>query len=412
VLAAGVLVVAGCARNSQQSGEAQQRPPARVSVALAVVRDVPVYLDEIGKTLAMEMVSIVPQVGGKLTVAHVQDGDYVKKGQLLFEIDARPFEAALASAEALRAQSEADLDLAQIEFRRTDDLAKTGTASQMEYDQDRISVAVAEAKVAAALAAVRTASLNLEYTKIYSPIDGRAGARLIDPGNVVKENDAPLQVVRRLDPLYVEFTVPENDMGMVRKYIAARAIDSGDARGSGLKVEIEVPGDGARLAAALDPPGAATASAQATASAPSATPRDGVVTFLDNAVQAGTGTLKLRATVGNADHSLWPGQFVHVRVILTTLKDAVLIPATAQQLGQQGPYVYVVTSDGTAELRPIVPGQRQGELVVIERGVKDGEQVVVTGHMTVMPGAKVMVANGAAAPGAGDAAAAGGATPE
>jgi len=380
-----LLPTAGCGRGAEQTSEMPQRPPAPVTVVPALTRDVPVYLDEIGKTVAVEVVSIVPQVGGKLIAAHVQDGDYVAKGQLLFEIDPRPLEAALASAQATLAQSEADRELAKIEFRRTQDLIPNGTATQIEFDRDRVALAVAEAKVAAAKAAVQAAELNLEYTRIRSPIDGRAGARLVDPGNVLRENDAPMQVIRRLDPIYVEFTVTEDDLGTVRKYVAANGLEWGDSPERGLTVEVDVPGSSERVLAALG--------TTASASARQAGPREGRLTFLDNSVQGTTGTVKLRATVANADHYFWPGQFVNVRVILTTKKNAVLVPAQAQQIGQQGAYVYVVTPESTAELRPIVPGQRHGDLLVVERGLQGEEQVVIVGQMAVIPNAKVHVVN-------------------
>jgi membrane fusion protein, multidrug efflux system len=359
-----------------------------VTVATAVARDVPVYLEEIGKTVATEVVSIIPQVGGKIIAAHVQDGDEVKKGQLLFEIDPRPCEAALAAAKATLAQNRADLDLAQIQFKRMRELALRDSASALEFDQERVAQAVAEAKVAAAEAAVQTAELNLQYTSITSPIDGKAGVRLVDAGNVVKENDVPMQVIRRLDPIYVEFTVTENDIGTVRKYISTHGLEwKGTAEG-GLRVEVDVPGNSIQVLTALGVNTPTTAPAVAGAG-----PRVGRLTFLDNSVQGTTGTVRLRATVDNVDHYFWPGQFVNVRLVLTTKKDAVLVPVTAQQIGQQGPYVYVVRPDGTAELRPITPGQRQGDLLVVESGVQNGDQVVVAGQMAVMPNSKVQVTN-------------------
>jgi len=408
-LAAALLVLplAGCKR--PQAPQQRQMPPAAVTVAAATARDVPLYIDAIGKALAVETVSIVPQVGGKIIAAHVGDGDTVHKGQLLFEIDPRPFEATLASAKATLAQNKADLELARIEFNRTQELANRGTASQLEYDQDRVALAVAQARMSAAEAAVNTAELNLAYTKIFSPIDGRAGARLVDAGNVVRENDAPLQVLRRLDPIYVEFTVPENELGAVRQAIAAQRAAYDSTEVPGLAVEVTIPGNSERDRAVAEvvPNGTAPTSAPAA--------RSGRVTFLDSAVQGSTGSIKLRATVANADSYLWPGQFVNVRLILATLKDAVLVPTDAQQIGQQGPYVYVVGADSIAQLRPIVPGQRQGSLLVVEKGVAPGENVVVAGHMMVRPQAPVTVVNGA--PGtppaaAGEAAAAAALAPE
>ena len=382
------LTWVGCGRDDGKTTPLPERPPPQVTLATAITQDVPVYLDAIGKTVAVEVVSIVPQVGGKLVAAHVGDGEYVKRGAPLFEIDPRPFEAALAAAAATLTENRADLDLSRIEFKRMQDLASQGAANQLEFDRDRVALAVTEAKVAAAEAAVKTAELNLEYTKILSPIDGRAGARSVDPGNVVKANDAPIQVIRRLDPIYVEFTVTDNDLGTVRKYIAARGLELGESPERGLRVEIDVPGDSSRVLMALGSPVPTGVAGENRAG-----PRQGELTFLDNTVDAATGTVRLRATVANVDHYFWPGQFVNVRLVLTTKKDAVLVPAQAQQVGQQGPYVYVVTSGSTAELRPITLGQHLGELTVVEQGLQNGERVVITGHIGVVPGGKVHVIN-------------------
>ncbi len=365
-----------------------ERPPAVVTVAPAIARDVPVYLSEIGKMVAVEVVSIVPQVGGKVTAVHIEDGAYVRKGDLLFEIDPRPFDAALASARAQVAQTRAELDWAQVEFRRVQGLMNTASASQLEYDQKRVALAVAEARVAAATAAVQTAELDVEYSRIYSPITGRAGARLVDAGNVVRANDAPLMVIQRLDPIYVEFTVPENELEMVRRHLTRAGL--GDDPQGKLKVLVQVPSE-----ARATPAAAATAHhAPPVGTQPAhAGGREGRLTFLDNSVNARAGTVRLRATVPNEDRYFWPGQFVNVRLVLTTRENTVLVPAQAQQIGQQGPFVYVVRPDGTAELRAVKVGQRQGDLLGIEEGVEAGEPVVVSGQMMVIPGARVMVAN-------------------
>ncbi len=360
-----------------------------VTVAAAVAQDAPIYLEQIGRMVAVESVAIVPQVGGKIISVHFRDGAFVKKGDLLFQIDPRPFEATLAAARAALAESRAALDLAKLELQRYKDAVAASAVSQMEYDQKRNAVAVTEAKVAASEAAVAKAELDLEWSRILSPIDGRAGARLVDPGNIVRPNDSPLLVVQRLDPIYAEFTVTENDLAAVRRYMALAERDRAGPNGSRLRVEVSVPGEGV---------GKATAVGASQPAGPS--PGDGAaafrgeLTFLDNAVRSDTGTIKLRATLPNGDHHLWPGQFVNVRLVLGTLKDAVLIPAEAQQIGQQGPFVYVVGLGDIAELRPIVPGQRQGSLLVVQQGVQSGERVIVTGHMAVMPGGKVMIMEG------------------
>ncbi len=382
-LAAASCLV-GCYRRNQQQAQTPSRPPALVTTATAIARDTPVYLEQIGKTLAMEIVTIVPQVGGKLIAAHVRDGAYVHKGDLLFEIDPRPFEAALASAEAALAEDKAALALAQSELARIEGAVAMNAVSKMQYDQKKSAVAIAEAKIDSGEAAVRTARLNLEYTRIYSPITGRAGALLVHPGNVVKENSDPLLIIQRLDPIYVAFTVNENDLGTVRRYMTGTGVNPGGSTDHGLKVEVEIPADSVRVSSAVSGTGPATRP-----EANPAEPRVGTLTFLDNTVQSQTGTAELRATVPNSDYHFWPGQFVKCRLVLTTLKNAVLVPAAAQQISQQGPYVYVVRPDHTAELRLIRPGQRQGDLIVIEQGLKADEKVIVSGHMTVMPNGKV-----------------------
>jgi membrane fusion protein, multidrug efflux system len=381
-----ITLILGCDQNqSAQLAQPTEQPPSPVAAVAAVSRDVPMYLDAIGKTLPVESVSIVPQIGGKVIGVHVEDGAYLTKGQLLFEIDPRPSQAALAAAKASLAQSQAEAEWAQADFKRTEELMVSKVVSQLEFDQKKSAVGVAQAKIDAAKAAIEEATLDTEYTKIYSPIDGRAGARLIDQGNIVKENETFMLVIQRLDPIYAEFTVTENDLGTVRKFMASRGREIGRESDLGLKVEVDVPGDSARVLSALGAPTTQTA------------PRTGTLTFLDNTVQSGSGTVKLRATLANPDRYFWPGQFVNVRLILATKKDAVLIPPEAQQIGQQGPFVYIVRPDQTAELRPIIPGQRQGNLMVVESGIKTGEMVITSGQMMVMPNGKVMVTNQAPA---------------
>lgn len=408
-----VVLIGGCHDEKKNPMMDMQRPPAAVTATAAVTRDVPMYLDQIGRTVAIDVVSIVPQVGGKIIATHVEDGAEVKKGDLLFEIDPRPFQAALASAEAMLAESKANLSWANTEYGRMKSLVETNAISTNEFEEKQNTLDVARAKLQASQAAVDTAKLNLEYTKILAPIDGRAGARKVVAGNIVKENDITLLVIQRLDPIYAEFTVTENDLGTVRKYIASRGLNMLSPE-KGLKVEVDVPGNSRQVIAALGPvnkpttapvdPSAATASAVPSATQPTTQPasqvgpRLGELTFLDNAVQDGSGTVKVRARVPNADRYFWPGQFVNCRLILTVKKQAVLIPLQAQQIGQQGPFVYVVGADGKADLRPIQPGQRQGDQLVVESGVSAGEKVIVTGQMMVMPGAPVQIVSDPMAP--------------
>lgn len=215
---------------------------------------------------------------------------------------------------------------------------------------------VAEAQVRQNEAAVQNARLNLEYCTIQSPISGRAGQRLVDLGNVVTANSTSLLVIQRLDPIYADFTITESNLSAVQRNMAQGT----------LKVEVRLPDEPDK-------------------------PRSGTLTFLDNSVQEGTGTVKLRATLPNGDRRFWPGRFANVRLILGIHQQAVLIPADAPQMSAKGPFVYVVKADSTAELRPVKVGQRQGDLVVIEEGIKAEERVVWTGQLGVTPGGKVSI---------------------
>ncbi len=354
-----VLVVAGCKKQGAAPAM-MERPPAAVSVAPAVAQDVPAYVQEIGRTAATESVTIQPQVTGKIIKIHFTDGATIKKDDLLFTIDPRPFQATLDQASATLAQRQANVKWSQSEFSRMQGLKGTGAVSTTDVESKQNMLAVAEAEVKAAEAAMERAKLDLEYCTIKSPINGRAGQRLVDPGNVVSDGgpDAGTKLlsIQRLEPIYADFTVTEQDLQEVRKAMAKQP----------LKAQVWVP------------------------SAPDQV-REGELTFLDNAVQEGSGTIKLRATLANADRHLWPGQFVQIRLVLSTLNDAVLIPTIASQVGQAGPFVYVVKDDSTAELRPIRLGQRQGNQVVVAEGLKAGERVITQGQMMVMPGGKVMV---------------------
>lgn len=353
VLALVVLIMTAC---KQPAPPQAARPPAQVAVAVAVQRDVPVYLDAIGKSVAREAVSVQPQVSGRITRLHFADGANVKAGELLFTIDPRPFQAQLDASLGSLAQKQAALAFAKAELARDAELIATKSIAQEEYDTRKNTVEVAAAEVQQGEAAVETARLNLEYCSIRSPIDGRAGQRLVDPGNVATGNSGSLLLIQRLDPIYADFTVTEGDLTAVQRNMTRAA----------LRVEVRLPDEPDR-------------------------PLAGELTFLDNAVQESTGTVKLRATVHNREHRLWPGRFVKVRLLLDTLPSAVLVPAAAPQLSAQGPFVYVVKEDSTAELRPVKTGQRQGDLVVVDHGVQPGERVVVAGHIGVMPGGKVHV---------------------
>src|ERR1700741_1045607 len=357
----------GCNHTSVQAEGPAALPPPLVTVVEATAHDVPRYLDEIGRNVAFESVSVTPQAAGKITERHFQDGENLKKGQLLFVIDPRPYKAQLDSAQANLAQAKAALELAKIQFARDEELVGTRAISKQDYDTKKSTVDVNEAQVEAAQAAIETAQVNLDYCYIHSPIDGRAGARLVDVGNVVQANTTSLLSIQRLDPIYANFTITERDLPEVQREMSRDT----------LRAFVRLPGD------------------------PENGARPGKVESLDNAVQNATGTVNLRATMSNPDHHFWPGQFVNVKLVLATQKRAVLIPSQATQMSQQGPFVFVIKADDMAELRPVTLGQRQGSDVVVTSGLAAGERVVLAGHLLVRPGSKGHVDSGdpAAAPG-------------
>jgi multidrug efflux system membrane fusion protein len=354
VASTSVAFLTGCEKKAPVSFE---RPPAPVTIAAAVTQDVPHYIDAIGKFVAREVVSIQPQVSGRITQIHFTDGAEVKVGQVLFTVDPRPYQAQVNVAEANLGQAKAALELAKINFDRVASVTDQRAVSRQDYDAKKNAVEVAEAQVKQNQAALESARLNLDYCTIRSPINGRTGQRLVDLGNVVTANSGSLLVIQRLDPIYADFTITESDLTIVQRNMA---------RGT-LKVE-------ARLS---DEP---------------EKPREGKLTFLDNSVQDGTGTVKLRATITNDDRRFWPGRFAHIRLILGMQENAVLIPAEATQMSAKGSFVYVIKPDSTAELRPVTVGQRQGDLVVVNKGINSGERVVTTGQLGVTPGGKVRIA--------------------
>src|SRR5881394_206058 len=390
------VTMTGCMNRAAPS--AFDRPPAPVTVTEAAMQDVPVYLDAIGKTVARETVAIQPQVSGRIIKIHFTDGANVKKGDLLFTVDPSPFEATVSQAQAqvtkdiaLKKQAEANMnrDLAVAKWNAVqvkryaqlvsagvvpreqyEQLAATADASNASVDADRAAVHSADESIKADEAAVARAKLDLSYCYIKSPIDGRAGQRLADVGNVVNPggssgnnstspaNGAPsnaLLVIERLDPIYADFTISQNDLSKVQEQMHAGT----------LKTEVRLPD-------ATDPVA-------------------GTLTFLDNSVQNQTGQLNLRATVPNSDRRFWPGRFVNIRLVLNTIRGAVLVPATAPQMSAKGAYVYVVKQDMSVDQRQVTLGQRQGDQVVIEQGVQPGERVVTNGQVGVTPGGKVRI---------------------
>ena len=343
--AIGVVLILLFLRTCSTNEKSAAPPPRPVSVAKAIAGNVPLYLDEIGTCAAYETVQVQAQVSGQIVERHFKDGADVKKGELLFTIDKRPYQAVLASTKA-------DLILAQANLQRQEELkAKQVTATQ-ELDTARATAMRAQA-------AVDAAQVNLDYCEIRSPIDGRIGLRQVDVGNTVTAGSggAVLVTIDNLDPIYTDFTISEPDIPLVRRYLG----------GPDVKVLTDAQDD-------------------------NFPPREGSLYFIANTLQPGTGTVQARAVTPNPDRALWPSQFVHVRLILEQLKNATLVPSDAVQTGQNGPYVFVVKPDLTLDLRPVTPGQRQdGELTVITKGIKPGETVVTAGQLQLAPGTKVVI---------------------
>lgn len=330
-------------------------PPRPVFTAKVISKDVPLYLDEIGTCAAFETVQIQAQVNGQILSRNFKDGADVKKGDPLFTIDPRPYQAALDQAKALLAQTQSQMVLDQITLKRQQELRARSVTAPQELDTAQGNVNSDIAKVKSAEATVAVAQVNLDYCDIRSPIDGRAGLRNVDVGNIVSPGNAnPLVIIQGMDPIYTDFTVAEPDIPLVRRYLG----------GANVKVETDAEDD-------------------------NVAPRTGDLYFIDNSLQAGSGTVKARAVTPNPDRALWPSQFVHVRLVLDVLKDAKLIPSSAVQVGQNGPFVFVVKADSTLDLRRVKPGQRQGDLMVIAEGIEQDETVVVSGQLQLAPGAKV-----------------------
>lgn len=355
LLAVGcLLIVCGCGTKQAAPG-----PPAPVPVHVAKVetQTVPVQVTAIGNVEAYATVSVKPLVSGALESIHFNEGQDVKKGQLLFTIDRRPFDAALAQAAAILAKDKATSANARVEAGRYAKLFQEGVASKEQADQANSNADAYDAAVHSDEAAVEAAKLNLEYCTIYSPIEGRTGSYQVKPGNMVKANDVPvLIVINQISPIYLDFAIPEQYLADVKKYMAQGT----------LHVQATIPND----------------------SGPAET---GSVTFVDNTMDNTTATIRLKATFANEHRRLWPGQFVNTVLTLTAERNAIVVPAPAMQTGQNGQFVFVVKDDGTVESRPVTAGRTVAGITVIEKGLQQGETVVTDGQLRLAPGAKVSI---------------------
>jgi multidrug efflux system membrane fusion protein len=382
---AAILLLAGCSDNASGKPARNAPPPAvPVTVGDVVEKTVPIQLTAVGNAQAYTSVGIKSQIAGQIVQMHFKEGQDVTKGDLLFTIDPRPFEAALRQAEAALLQRQAEvqqslanverdaaqLQNARVQERRYRELVEKELIAREQYDQLHTNLAAMEATVQAGRAAVENARasaraaqalvdnarLQLAYTAIRAPIDGRTGNVMVQVGNVVKGNDDnPIVVINQVHPIYVSFAVPEQHLADIRKYRAA-----------------------GRLVVEARPPHRTQTLAR------------GELTFINNAVDQATAMIQLKATFANADNALWPGQFVDVMLTLTT-RTAIVVPSQAIQAGQQGSFVFVVKPDQTVESRQVTVGTRLGPETIIEQGLRPGERVVTDGQLRLVPGTKVEI---------------------
>ena len=369
--------------------------PAPVVVAKVIQKDVPIEVSVVGNVEAYSTITIIPQVGGQLTEVAFTEGDLVKKGQKLFTIDPRPLQAQLqqnmanlARDKALAAQAQANLarDMASEKYARAEaqryaKLFDEGIVSKEQGDQyltnadtlaqsvaaDRAAIESANAQASADEATIDNAKVQLSYSTIYSPIEGKTGNLTVKLGNVVSANSTAMDTITQIEPIYVTFAVPEANLPDVKRYMAERKL-----------VVIAKTQDGDAV-------------------------EQGALTFVDNSVDMTTGTIKLKGTFPNTDHKLWPGQYVNVTLRLTTRSNALVVPNQAVQSGQEGTFVYVVKDDRTVDTRNVVTGPRVDQDLVIEKGLEEGDTVVTEGQLRLAPGSRVQIRSGSddggAAPG-------------
>lgn len=392
------LCLSSCAQRADSAKGKMGMPPTPVTIAKAEARDIPIQVRQIGAVEPVAVIAVKAQINGELTKVFFKEGQDLKQGQQLFEIDPRPYqqaldqaEAALAKDTALVSQAQANLARDQAQAANAEQQAKRyaglfteGVISKDQNDSyqttaqvqneavraDQAAFTSAQASVVADRSSIETAKLNLSYCYIRSPIDGRAGSLLVQAGNLVKANDTTALVnINQLQPVYVGFSAPEQFLPEIRRYSAehsltvnATEVDTGTNR-----------------------PITAT----------------GQLTFIDNLVDASTGTIKLKATFPNGDHTLWPGQFVNVVMTLRTLDHATVVPSEAIQSGQRGQFAFVVKPDQTVETRFVTVGQTVDNQIVVQSGIEPGETVVTDGQLRLFPGAHIRVVPAAKAdPGA------------
>jgi membrane fusion protein, multidrug efflux system len=345
----------GQARQPQQESSARSAPAVPITATPAVRKEMPVEASVIGTVEAYSTVSVRAQITGELTAVNFRQGDDVQAGQELFALDRRPLEAALQQAMATLERDSAQAANAKVIVQRFEELSERGIVAREQRDTARTAVAALEATLAADRAAVENAKVQLQYATIRAPIAGRTGALMVNAGNLVRANDqTPLVTINQVTPIYVSFAFPESLLSELRRYLAQGTlrVEAGPAHGEGPRAV-------------------------------------GNITFVDNAVDQTTGTIKVKGTFPNADRRLWPGQAVNVTVRLATESAAIVVPTVAVQTGPDGTYVYVVTENKTAEFRPVTVSRAAGDQTVIKEGLAPGELVVTDGHLRLVPDSPV-----------------------
>jgi multidrug efflux system membrane fusion protein len=363
-----VVIIAGGAvawyLKAREHVEAGGPPPVPVTAGEAKSEDVPVYVRGLGTVQAEKDVAVKSRVDGQITGVFFRQGQEVKTGDKLFQIDPRPFQAALEQAQASKQKDEAAVIAAKLVLERYAQLVKSATQTQEAYDNQKATVAQLEASIAADQAMIDSAQLNLEYARITSPIDGRTGARLVDPGNLVQASQSTtLVTVMQLAPIFVTFPVPQEYLDRIRDNEAKNP----------LPVIAYASDDATRLS-------------------------EGRLTFVDNHVELSTGTVLLKGTFANTDHRLWPGEFVSARLVLETREHAVTVPARTVMQGPEGAYVYIINQDDTVSRRDVTVASTQDGRTVIVSGVASGQRVVVDGQYRLTAGIKVAAHEEAAPP--------------
>jgi len=347
------MLIVACSPSSKKQSSAARAIP--VEAGVAIQKSIPIQMNAMGSVEPFQTISVRSQITAQIRKVLFREGQEVKTGDLLFELDCRTYETALKQAQANLNRDKAQAQYAADVAARYAELLKKDYVARDQYEQFKANSAALEATLKADEAVVESNRVQMQYCSIYSPIDGRTGTLKVNQGNIIKANDTELLTINQIQPINVTFAIPEKDLPKVKNYSEQKK----------LEIDAFIPGE--------------------------ARPEQGVLTFIDNAVNTATGTITIKGTFANREKRLVPGQFVTVVLLLAIEPDAILVPTQSIEQGQEGQHVYVIKPDSTVELRPVTAAQDiKGETVIL-KGIKAGEQVVTDGQMLLTPGAKVTV---------------------